>query len=845
MTPEVRQPPAASRVAGESDRADWLEILELLACLVGAAAYIYVIGWAITWVRLAAAQLPVDASLPMIDNKVLFVAGLRLVVVMGIVFAAMCVVAWAVHAWTWEHQAPEWHSVIKLGRPEAAARRKNRAADRNAAARGEGDNRGGPASTVSLVGHALTPRSRPPQNLVKAPVGDPFVRVIAGFNVGVLAATFGLAAARVLKTPIDQAWPPGPWWDLLAPWALVSTVLALFLAWMGPLWGNRFAHAALWAGAILVALVSSAPIGMLLLTWAGIASFGRLYGRVRSKQGLGAVAVGHPRHLSFVLSPLPWLLLTIYALVGMAYYALPPVSFSQATVTTATGVRAGGYLARTATGVYLVSCTPLADATSTGELVSAIPSADVRAMTTGTTPFVVDSGLRPSLPTLALHAFGLDARTPSWIRPEVRPIRPTCAGDPVPRPSVGYPAPQLGAGVTAGPAPVGGRASNGEQPIEQTSPGIAALARRYQPTLLVTVADPFWPVSVGAVLADLGPGGRATCLQHLPTASCPAKNPTPTPTLVDLAKPGSGPDDFLQYPASPPLDPDPNGQVAALLGGQHGRPTVVPRLRRWLADPGLLNPWNSAQVYFYYARNANPASWPAPDRAISGKLIALQYWFFYPYNYYPTVFDAVLMNDAPVAGDLVNTDLHQGDWEHVTVLLDADTRKPLWLYTARHSNEGQYYAWNSPLLSFDHGHPVVQSALGGHPTYDPHCRQSLRFAPALPVGIRGRVADWIVCGSGRFAFRAATTPLVDLAKASWACWRGHFGVATRSEIGAAKLNEGSIQRAIDANYRVAGPRSPLWQAENGGLAADKTPKPGAPPPIDTGPCASGQNPAAP
>jgi hypothetical protein len=808
--------------------------------LVGAAAYVYVIGWAITWVRLAAARLPVDASLPMIDNKVLFVAGLRLVVVMAIVFAAMCAVAWAVHFWTWEHQSREWHNVIKMGRPKAA-NRKDAAAEPSAPAEGGGDSG---TRSGSVVVHALTPRSRPPDDLDEAPVGDPFVRVIAGFNVGVLAGTFGLAAARLLKTPIDQAWPPGPWWDLLAPWALVSTVLALFFAWMGPLWGNRFAHGVLWVAAIAVALVASAPIGVLLLTWAGIATFGRLYGRVRSQAGRGALAAGHPRHLSFALSPLPWLLLTIYALVGMAYYALPPVSFSQAIVTTPTGVRTGAYLARTGGGVYLVTCTPLADATSTNELVSVIPSGDVRAMTAGTTPFVVDSGLRSSLPTLALHGFGLDATTPSWIRPEVRSIRATCAGDPLPRPSVGYPAPQLGADVTAGPAPPGGRASDGEQPIEQTSPGIAALARRFQPTVLVTVADPFWPVSVGALLADLGSNSAATCLQHLPAMSCPPTKPVAAATMADLATSGSSPDDFLEYPASPPLNPDPNGELAAFLGGQQGHSTPVPRLRRWLADPGLLNPWNSAQVYFYYAQNANPATWPAPDRAITGKLIALQYWFFYPYNYYPTVFDAGLMNDAPVAADLVNTDLHQGDWEHVTVLLDAKTRKPLWLYTARHSSEGQYYAWNSPLLSFDQGHPIVQAALGGHPTYDAHCRESLRFAPALGV-IRGRVADWVVCGSGRFAFRAATTPLVDIAKAPWSCWRGHFGVATASEIGAAKLNEGSIQRTIDANYRVAGPRSPLWQAENGSLAADRTPKPGAPPPTDSGVCANGQDPAAP
>jgi hypothetical protein len=829
-------------MTSEDRRADPLEIVEVILVLLGAAAYIYAIGWIISWIRLTAARVPVDAALPVIDHNVVFLSGLRLVIVMVIVFGAMTAVAYAVHFWTWKHQSREWHSVFKHGRPAAAKKYAANPAQL-------GFHTSEPASRTKRtltdrVRHALTPRPRPPDDLDPAPVGDGFVRVIAGFNVGVIAATFGLALARVLKTPIDQAWPPGPWWDLLAPWALLSAIFALIFAWVGPLWGSRWFHALLWIAVVVVALVSSAPVGVLLLTWAGIATFGRQYGKVRSARGQPAVASGHPGHLAFVLSPLPWLLLTVYALVGIAYYGLPPVSFSQTTVTTPAGARVGGYVARTSTGVYLVTCTPIADATSSNERVAVIPAGDVKAMTTSTTPFVVDSGLRPSLPTVALHAFGIDTSTPAWIRPEVRSIRPTCAGDPLPTSSVGYLAPQLGEGVIAGPAPPGGQALDGEPTIEQNSPQIAALARRYQPTLLVTVADPFWPVSVGAVLADRGAGGQVTCLEHLPSMRCPAKQPRAAPLPGQLTLAGSDPDDFLEYPASPALDSDPSGELAAFLRGQQARPGGVPTLRQRLADPGLLNPWRSAQIYFYDAANVNPATWPAPDAAIQGPLIALQYWFFYPYNYYPTVFDAGLLGDAPVAGDLVNTDLHQGDWEHVTVLLDAKTRQPLYLYTARHSNEGQYYAWDSPLLTFDDGHPIVQAALGGHPTYDAHCREGLRFAPALGV-LKGRVADWVVCGSGRYAFRAQTTPLVDLAKVPWACWQGHFGVATPSEIGAARLNEGSIQRTIDANYKVAGPRSPLWQAENGRLAADQTAKAGAPRPTDTGVCARGADPAAP
>ena len=810
----------------ERRRANWPLAAELLLVLIGLVLCIYLTGLLITWVRLLAAHVSVGASLAGIGTSARFLAGLRLVGVMVVVFAVTCAIAWAMHLWTWERRAPEWHSVIKHGRVEAARRH------RRVFRRGS-------------VKEALSFNSSPPADLVPAPVGDGFVRVIAGFDVLAIAAAFGLIAARAVRPVIDQAWPPGPWWDVLAPWVLVTVILGLVLAWLGPVWGNRVVHGVLWAAVVIAALISEAPVGVLLFTWAGVAVGGRAYGKAKSARDQGVLPAGRPWYLSFALSPLPWLLLTVYALVGVAYYAQPPVSFSQRTVATPGGTRVGGYLGRTGRGLYLVSCTPLADATSIDERVSLVPATDIRTVANGATPFVVDSGLRPSLPTVILHTLGIDASTPAWIRPEVHATRPTCAGDPLPASSVGYPVPSLGAGVIAGPAPPGGQAVDGEAPIEQTSPGIAALARRFQPTLLVTTADPFWPVSVGALLADRGSGGLATCLEHLPAQSCPtpASKPRSAPTMADLAAPGSQADDFLAYPASPTLSTEPGPQLDAFLRGQSAAP--LPTLRERLANPGLLDPWRTAQLYFYYAQNTNPATWPAPDSAIKGKFIALQYWFFYQYNYYPTVYDPSLMNDAPVAGDLINTDLHQGDWEHITVLLDRATKKPLWVYTARHSNEGEYYPWNSPLLTFDQGHVVIQAAYGGHPSYDAHCREGLRYASALPSFARGRVADWVVCGSGRFAFRWQTTPLVDIAKAPWACWEGHFGEATATEIGAAKLNEGSIQRTIDASYRVAGPRAPLWQAENGRLAADQTAQAGKPPPTDHGVCAAGANPAAP
>ncbi len=743
------------------------DVLQAIGLLVALAAYVYAIGWFVTWVHLAAARLPVAASLPAIDGKVIFATGVSAVLVMAIAFAAMCAVAYAVHIGRWEKQVNVWSDILDTSRSSARER------------------------------FLQNKSPRPAPALHRNTAQEGVVRVIAGFNVGVLSVALGLVGARFVKPLVDQ-WQPGHWWALLVPWALFSILSVAVLRIVNPLRGGRVVHTILWLFTAVVAMLCSAPLGLLLLTWMGIATFGRWYG----KRPLPSST------FEFLRSPLPWLLLTVYALVGLAYSAMPPVSFSRTTVETTSGTRHGGYLARNGAGMYLVSCTPLANATSIDNRVEFVAADAVKSVDTVAAQFTLDSGYRPSLPTLALHTFGVDAATPTWIRPELRERRSPCAGQPPPSPSTGYEASQLGSEVFAGPSPPGGRARDGEAPIEQTTPEIAELAKRFQPTVLVSDTDPFWPVSVGALLEDIGSKGQSTCLHRQGVSGCAVTHPT----LSDLHLQGSSASEYLQYP----LSRGPEAQLEAFLRGQQGRNTQVPTLKERLADPGKLDPWSTAQVYFFYAGKANPVRWPARNRTIGTGLVGLQYWFFYPYNYYPTFATPELMNQTPIAGDVFNTDLHQGDWEHVTVLVNPKTKQAQWMYLAHHSNEGEYLPWTSPLLSFDEGHPVVQAAYGGHPTYPAFCGPRPRYAN----GLDGLVSDWLVCGAGRFAFRADTTPLVDIAKTPWACWKGHFGVATPSEVQGSKQNEDSVQRALDDYYEVAGPRSPLWQAENGHLAAD-------------------------
>ena len=628
----------------------------------------------------------------------------------------------------------------------------------------------------------------------KANMGDGVVRIVAGFNNVVISAVAGLAFARVVQWLF-----PDTWWAILGVGVLAFVGVDALLAHWGPLrWGPRV-HFAAWVVVGLAAVAVSAPLGLLLIAGVAVATVGRALARQQPEMSVSGL----------LRSPLPWALLTVYALVGVAYYATPPVTFQRAVLATVAGDRVGGYLRQTSDGVYLVTCDPRANATSTDERVVLVRSTTITATTIGGTEVSLDSGQRPSLATLALSALGIDAHPPLLIRADLRASRAACTNVAPLGLTIGSADPALGQGAIVGPPPVGRQARDGEPPIQnQHTPfAVAQLALKYQPTVEVTVADRFWPVSVGAVLHDVGSyGSGRTCLMSAATFTC-----KPVTTIQQFT-PGNGNiNDYLWYPAK--VQGDPTNQFQAFEAGQGIRTGSADS---WLMDPGVLDPWSTAQVYFYYAGRIKASKWPGALQGPTAPsdLIGLEYWFFYPFNYYPTVVGAEVMPDAPLAADQVNTDLHQGDWEHITVLLQPGTLTPEWVYMARHDGEGSFYRWNDQSLLFDRGHPVVQAAFGGHPTYDNNCGGR----PRAKIG--NVSSDWLVCGTGRFAFQATTTPLVDIAQTRWACWKGHFGEA-KPGLEVNGRNEQDIIAAGRELIYVKGPGSPLRQGENAGVACSE------------------------
>ena len=835
-----------------------------VAGVVALALFVFLIGLVTTGLRLAVAGLPPGHGLFVVPIWHSILAGLILTGIGCATFVVSCLAAYAAASRRWEFHGHDWKDIVEKkgfgnawdslhapgpeGEHRRAARtarytretarskaRRQRAAAgvsravnltmvasaRDRTAKALEDAAAEQSKTVATeqskaaVAHArgaldapaaVTETAAPDSTgaVTQTVAGERLLRILAGFNLLVLAGVLALGVGQIVAA-FQSAW-----------WAVVPASVIAFIAvhrvltTLGPLDAHPRAHIASWVLVAALALLSSPPVGLLVITGAIVSTWGRIFVRTKASQ---------PR-ASRLRSPLPWLMAGFYTAVAVGYVAMPPVSFDGVTVQTASGQLIGGSLSQSSDTVHLIVCTPIANATSIDAHLQAVPAKTIEKVSAASESAALDSGDRPSLPALALNLVGIDW-PPAIIVPNLHARRPTCAGAPPPRLAAGTENPTLGAGVIAGPAPPGGRAADGEPPIEQTTdPRIARLARRFQPTLEVSVADRFWPVSVGALLADAGPDGTRTCL--VTPATSPACKPV-------TSVPATGqPNDYLRFPTTASvttsaLTENPASQFRAFEAGQH---TVTGPLRHWLADPGILDPWRTAQLYFYDAGPVHfggvggqlPAwptvkavSSPGDVPGISDGLIGLQYWFFYPYNYYPLVTRSSLMNGAPVAGDAENIDLHQGDWEHVDVLLDQRTLDPVALYMARHAHEGQFYYWNSKKLTFDGPsrlHPIIQAAFGGHPSYPNTCGAFKRSQSG------GALYDWVVCGGGRYAFRAATTPLVDLGQTIWACWPGHFGEA-RHGVEVVDPTADTLTTAVAKYVHVAGPVSPLRQAENG------------------------------
>jgi hypothetical protein len=324
-------------------------------------------------------------------------------------------------------------------------------------------------------------------------------------------------------------------------------------------------------------------------------------------------------------------------------------------------------------------------------------------------------------------------------------------------------------------AAVAAGCGNAEEEAEPVTPPVAnparakSLAGRYEPNLMLERSDGFWPVAVRTIDL-LRNGDTHTCLAEGPDAPC---DPAHLRDLPWTSGPGLS---YLDYPAdSHSPEAEQRGVNDALKGKALG---------------------TKAAIYYYVTGRS-------PDRPVT-----LQYWFYYPFNY----LEAHLFGVASV-----NSDLHEGDIEGMSILLSAGSHRPVYVWMPRHRDEGERFAWNEGALEREGTHPVGYAAKGSHATYE-SCGRKFRTARVL--GLTGNIPDdYFSCGKG-YPLTPAV-PAIDLARTWWACWPGHLGFAP---------HHGSPLSEIYAD----GPTSPLYQQKFdlrdpkpcAGVAAPPAPEPG-------------------
>ena len=276
-----------------------------------------------------------------------------------------------------------------------------------------------------------------PGHVTETPAGARLLQILAGFNLLVLAGVIALGVGQTVAA-FQSAW-----WAVVPASVIAFLLVHRLLTTLGPLDAHPNVHIASWVLVAALAVLSSPPVALLVITGVAISTWGRKFVRTNASQPLALR----------LRSPLPWTMAAMYTAVAIGYLAMPPVSFDGVTVQTPSAQFIGGDLSQSSDTVHLIVCTPLADATSTDarlETVSLSRAAKVSANGRA----ALDSGDRPTLPALVLNLFGLD-----WphaiIAPNLHAREATCAGAPPPRLVAGSEDPALGSGVIAGPAPRG------------------------------------------------------------------------------------------------------------------------------------------------------------------------------------------------------------------------------------------------------------------------------------------------------------------------------------------------------------------------------------------------------
>jgi hypothetical protein len=164
--------------------------------------------------------------------------------------------------------------------------------------------------------------------------------------------------------------------------------------------------------------------------------------------------------------------------------------------------------------------------------------------------------------------------------------------------------------------------------------------------------------------------------------------------------------------------------------------------------------------------------------------IVVQYWLFSPFNLWSPV--------VPPASDAWQA--HEGDWEHVAVVLDGAGR-PLQVGFAQHCR-GVRIPWGRVRTLRGTARPLVYVGLGSHASYprpgvhetDPSCWPDPKVVVPIFTALGYRLIDH--AGGGR---RVAAPRLVRLTSTSpeWAAFAGTWGEDRFVRLGEVTFRDGT------------------------------------------------------
>jgi hypothetical protein len=338
-------------------------IVSVAGGVAGLAAYLYVVGGVVSWLRLIAARLPADTGITSADNHRLLAQGIRVLLFEAILVAVLAVITGFV---VWLGSRETLRNVIS--RAASAVRTFVRA-------------RTSRSSSTPGADEGSTPEVEP--STPRAPEWQKVLSTVLGAFVG--AAMTGLA--------VDFA-RGGTILILLA--IVIGVVLVTVLFVRVPRARPYVRWIALIATAVLAIVFASAPIGIAILSAVVVIALVMLRKQL-------PVAPASNRAVDLLRAPAVLISALLLTGVAMAYVATPPVGFDRVTMSGSPGVAA--YIDRTNGGILVATCTAHGK-TSSGHRLRVVTDKDARNVRFGGERYRFDSGGRPSLFDLFLSAVG-------------------------------------------------------------------------------------------------------------------------------------------------------------------------------------------------------------------------------------------------------------------------------------------------------------------------------------------------------------------------------------------------------------------------------------------------------